>query len=143
MVGTRTIKGPNKSGHYAILNLPELKKELVISWAADGGKSNLNPKLGAKFAFDKCLKNIRNLHATPLGLVNCLNFGHPKDSMGALAETLDGLKERCKSNKIPIVGGNVSLYNAHKNHSIKPTPVLVLVGLKNKSYVQNKVNNDA
>src|SRR3989344_1770690 len=95
MVGTRTIKGPNKSGHYAILDLPELKKELVISWGSDEGKSDINPKLGAQFAFDRCLKNIRKLRATPLGLVNCLNFGHPKDSMEALAETLDGLKERC------------------------------------------------
>ena len=130
MVGTRTIKGPNKSGQYAILDLPEIKKELVISWASDEGKSNSNPKKGIQFAFDKCIQRIRKLRATPLALVNCLNFGHPKNSMGAFVETIEGLRERCESKKIPVVGGNVSLYNSHENHSIKPTPVLVMVGLR-------------
>ncbi|MCH8821093.1 hypothetical protein IID23_01060 [Patescibacteria group bacterium] len=130
MVGTRTVKGPNKSGQYAILDLPEIKKELVISWASDEGKSNSNPKKGIQFAFDKCIQRIRKLRATPLALVNCLNFGHPKNSMGAFVETIEGLRERCESKKIPVVGGNVSLYNSHENHSIKPTPVLVMVGLR-------------
>lgn len=68
-----------------------------------------------------------------LGITNCLNFGHPKDSIGAFSETIRALTARCKKFKIPIVGGNVSLYNAHGPHSIKPTPVLVMVGVRLRS----------
>ncbi len=131
MVGTRTLKGPDKPGHYAVLDLHEIGKKLVISWSSDEGRSNKNPRKGIEYAFDKCLKYQRKLKAKPLGITNCLNFGHPKDSMGAFAETIKGLRARSLRYKIPIVSGNVSLYNAHGNASIKPTPTLVMVGLAN------------
>lgn len=131
MVGTRTVKGPNKAGHYAILNLPEIGAELVMAWSSDEGKSDGSPSMGAEWAFDKCFSRLKSLSAKPLGMTNCLNFGHPRDSMGAFAETIDALARRCKKNNVPIVSGNVSLYNAHKNHSIKPTPVLIMAGIRN------------
>lgn len=130
MVGTRTIKGPDQPGHYAIVDLPEIKKELIISWSSDENRSDLDPKNGVEFAFDKCLSKIEKLGGKPLCLVNCLNFGHPKDSLGAFAKTIEALSARCKLKKVPIVGGNVSLYNSFKGKSIKPTPILVMVGIR-------------
>lgn len=130
MVGTRTLKGPNKPGHYAILDLPEVNKELVISWSSDEGRSDIDPKKGIEYAFDKCFKTLKREKAIPLGLTNCLNFGHPKDSIGAFAKTIEGLSSRSKKFGVPVVSGNVSLYNAHKNVSIKPTPVIVMVGTR-------------
>lgn len=130
MVGVRTLKGPNKPGHYAILDVPEIGKEIVIAWSSDEGLSDRNPARGIEHSFDLCRKQIRSLGATPLGITNCLNFGHPKESIGAFSETIRALTARCKKFKIPIVGGNVSLYNAHGLHSIKPTPVLVMVGIR-------------
>jgi len=130
-VGTRTIKGPNKSGNYAIVDLPEVGKQLIISWGSDEGTSDINPSKGIYRAFYKCLKRMKALGGKPLGLTNCLNFGHPKDSIGAFAETVGELAKLCRKENVPVVSGNVSLYNAYKNHSIKPTPILVMVGLKN------------
>ncbi|MDO8618824.1 MAG: phosphoribosylformylglycinamidine synthase subunit PurL [Candidatus Daviesbacteria bacterium] len=130
MVGTRTIKGPNAPGHYAILDLPEVGKELVVCWSSDEGRSNLNQAKGIEYAFDKCYDRLKKLKAKPLGLTNCLNFGHPETSMGAFVKTTEALSERAKSRKVPIISGNVSLYNASKNHSIKPTPILVMVGVR-------------
>ncbi len=130
MVGVRTIKGPNEPGNYAVLDLPEIRKELVLSWSSDEGISNINPTKGIYHAFDRCYSKLVRFKAKPLGLTNCLNYGHPKDSIGAFAETIEGLSERCKSHDVPVVGGNVSLYNAYKNHSIKPTPILVMVGIR-------------
>ena len=132
MVGTRTLKGPNQAGNYALMDIPEIGKELIITWSSDRGYSNINPKKGVEFAFDRCFDRIKNLGGRPLALVNCLNFGHPQDSMGAFVETVKSLKARCENKKVPVVGGNVSLYNAYKNHSIKPTLVLVMVGLRGK-----------
>lgn len=130
MVGTRTLKGPNTPGHYALLDVPEIGKKLCITWSSDAGFSNTHPTQGINRAFDACLKQLRQQKARPLGLINCLNFGHPRDSMGAFAETIDALAEKCIQTKIPVLGGNVSLYNAHGKHSIKPTPILVMVGIK-------------
>jgi len=132
MVGTRTIKGPNEPGHYAILDISEVDKELVVAWSSDEDRSNVSPTQGIKYAFDKCFSQLKSLSAKPLGLTNCLNFGHPRDSIGAFAETIDGLARRCKTADVPVISGNVSLYNAHGSHSIKPTPILVMVGVRNK-----------
>ncbi len=134
-VGTRTLKGPNKPGRFAILDLPEVPGELVISWSCDEGQSNYDPFKGVQHAFDTSYRRIIENGATPLGLTNCLNFGHPQDSMGAFVQTVEGLRERCLQFDVPVVGGNVSLYNAHTTetgviHSIKPTPTLLMIGLK-------------
>ena len=114
-IGCRTIKGPLKPGHYSILDLYEINKKLVITWGE---------------TFDICYNKMIELGGNPLGLINCMNFGHPQDSMGAFVEVLNDFNTKCKKYDIPIVGGNVSLYNATNNISIRPTPVLVMVGLK-------------
>ncbi len=132
MVGLRTIKGPNTPGRYAIIDVPEIGKEIVLAWSSDEGLSDSNPKRGVTHAFDACFKRLRSLSATPLGLTNCLNFGHPKDSIGAFQDTVYALKKCAEKRKVPIVGGNVSLYNAHGAHSIKPTPVIVMAGVRNR-----------
>lgn len=129
-VGTRTIKGPNQPGHFAILDLPEVGKQLVVCWSSDEGRSNLDPRRGIEYAFDKCINRMKKLKATPLGLTNCLNFGHPKESMGTFVQTIQALSSRAKSRKVPVISGNVSLYNASSDHSIKPTPILVMVGVR-------------
>src|SRR3989344_7596887 len=87
-VGTRTIKGPNKPGNYAMLSIPEVGKNLIITWSSDEEISNISPSKGINHAFDKCLRRIKVIGGTPLGLTNCLNFGHPKDSMGAFVQTI-------------------------------------------------------
>ena len=132
-VGTRTVKGPNLPENYAVLSLDEIEKEIVVSWSSDEGRSNENPIKGIKYAFEKCHKRLQEQKAIPLGLTNCLNFGNPKDSMGAFEKTIFGLKECCEEYEIPVVSGNVSLHNSSKNHSIKPTPILVMVGIREKS----------
>ena len=132
-VGTRTIKGPNMPGHFAILDIEEIDKELVVSWSSDEGKSDIDPAVGVNYAFKKALAYQRYLNAHPLGLTNCLNFGYPEDSMGAFAQTTEELAKVCKKYQVPVVSGNVSLYNGVSHGpSIKPTPILVMVGLRNK-----------
>lgn len=131
-VGTRTVKGPNQPGHFAILDIEEIDKEVVLSWSSDEGISDIDPKAGVKYAFDKAYRHIVDNGATPLGLTNCMNFGYPESSMGAFAQTIEGLAQRCRELEVPVVGGNVSLYNAPGDRSIKPTPVLVMAGLRRK-----------
>ena len=56
------------------------------------------------------------------GLINYLNYGHPKDSILELKNYLENVTVLCKKYDIPIVGGNVSLYNSTNDISIKPSP---------------------
>ena len=114
-IGCRTIKGPLQNGSYAVLNLFEINKHLVITWGNN---------------FDECYNEMIYQNAKPLGIVNCLNFGHPKDSMGDFKTLLDEFNQKCAKFEIPILGGNVSLYNATNGNSIKPTIVLVMIGIK-------------
>ena len=67
----------------------------------------------------------------PLCLVNCLNYGDPKDSLYEFKETVDTLNRNCLEYNIPIVGGNVSLYNTTGNDSIIGTPIFVMMGISN------------
>ena len=126
-IGCRTIKGPQQSNSFAILNIYEIKKHILITWGS---------------SVDECLKyvhcfnnkseetiNYEYKNAEPKAIVNCLNFGNPSDTMGDFSDIVDKLKSDCEKYKIPIVGGNVSLYNATDNVSIKPTPVLLMVSM--------------
>jgi phosphoribosylformylglycinamidine synthase len=67
----------------------------------------------------------------PLALVNCLNFGNPEhpEVMWQLSESIDGMAEACRALGVPVVGGNVSLYNESRGSDIDPTPVVGVVGL--------------
>ena len=75
--------------------------------------------------------NLACVGARPLGLVNCLNFGNPEhpEVMWQLSEAIDGMAEACRALGIPVVGGNVSLYNESRGQDIDPTPVVGMVGL--------------
>ncbi len=75
--------------------------------------------------------NLACVGARPVGLVNCLNFGNPEhpEVMWQLVESIDGMGEACRAFGIPVVGGNVSLYNESGGQDIDPTPVVGLVGV--------------
>ena len=113
-VGNRTIKGPDVSKSYSILDIPENNKKLIVCW--DEHPQNC-----------RCI--IEQLQGKPLCIVNCLNYGHPRDSMLEFVRYTKQLTEFCKKENIPVVGGNVSLYNSTDNESIKSTPIIVMLGL--------------
>jgi phosphoribosylformylglycinamidine synthase subunit PurL len=115
-LGGRTIKGPLEFGSYSILDLHEVGKKLYIVWAE---------------SCDECVIKIRKLDkdVEKLTVVNCMNFGHPKDCMGNFNNTIEQLTKECQQYNIPVVGGNVSLYNSTDGKSIPPTPIIMMIGL--------------
>lgn len=115
-VGNRTIKGPDKPGSYSVLDIPEANKKLVLTWGE---------------TFNECYVEMTiNQNSKPLGIINCLNFGHPQSSMYDFKQTVDDLNENCVKFNVPVLGGNVSLYNATNDVDIKPTPIFLMVGLR-------------
>jgi phosphoribosylformylglycinamidine synthase len=115
----------------------------VLSLAVDGGRGALavavdgngrrvacDPYAGAAEAVLECARNLACAGAEPLGLTNCLNFGNPEKPHVAwqLTGAVEGLRAACLALGVPVVGGNVSLYNEGPEGPIYPTPVVGMVG---------------
>jgi phosphoribosylformylglycinamidine synthase len=116
-IGNRTIKGPDQIGTYSIIKLPEVNKNLFVTWQSYNIDIISVNKLFNKF-------NVK-----PLCIVNCLNYGHPKEKINELSNFINVLSSFCNEYNIPIVGGNVSLYNSTDNKCITSTPVIVIIGI--------------
>jgi phosphoribosylformylglycinamidine synthase len=76
-------------------------------------------------------RNVACTGAEPLALTDCLNFGNPeKAEIGwELAEAIEGIAQAAEALGIPVVSGNVSLYNETEGRAIPPTPVVGCIGL--------------
>ncbi|MDQ2648010.1 MAG: phosphoribosylformylglycinamidine synthase subunit PurL [Actinomycetota bacterium] len=91
----------------------------------------LDPRQGTALVVAEAVLNLACVGARPLGLVNCLNFGNPEhpEIMWQLSEAIDGMGEACRAFSMPVVGGNVSLYNESLGTNIHPSPVVGVLGV--------------
>ncbi len=91
----------------------------------------LDPRAGTRLVVAESALNVACAGARPVALVNCLNFGNPEhpEVMWQLSECIDGMAEACRALSLPVIGGNVSLYNESGGADIDPTPVLGVLGL--------------
>jgi phosphoribosylformylglycinamidine synthase len=113
----------------AVLALPG-GGAIAVSIDGNGRRVACDPRAGAAEAVYECSANLACVGAEPLGLTNCLNFGNPEKPHVAwqLVEAVEGLAEACEALGVPVVGGNVSLYNEAPAGPIFPTPVVAMVG---------------
>ncbi len=105
----------------------------AIALSTDGNSRwcALDPRAGARLVVAESALNVACTGARAVALVNCLNFGNPEHPavMWQLSEAIDGMSEACRALGIPVVGGNVSLYNESMGTDIDPTPVVGTLGL--------------
>lgn len=129
IVGSRTVRRPEQAD-AAVLQLPEAGNAIAVSIDGNGRRVACDPYQGTIDAVLECAQNLACVGAEPLGLTNCLNFGNPEKPVGAwqLDRAVSGLADTCKALGVPVVGGNVSLYNEGPDGPIYPTPVVGMVG---------------
>ena len=129
IVGSRTVRRPEAAA-AAVLQIPEAGASIAISIDGNGRRVACDPYRGTVEAVLECAANLACVGAEPLGLTNCLNFGNPEKPAVAwqLDRSTQGLADACEALGIPVVGGNVSLYNETDRGPIYPTPVVGLVG---------------
>ncbi|MEL6946746.1 MAG: phosphoribosylformylglycinamidine synthase subunit PurL [Pseudomonadota bacterium] len=86
---------------------------------------------GGKQAVAECYRNLVATGAMPLAATDNLNFGNPEkpEIMGQFVAAIEGIGEACTALDMPIVSGNVSLYNETNGEAILPTPTIAGVGL--------------
>jgi phosphoribosylformylglycinamidine synthase subunit PurL len=129
VVGSRTARRPEQAD-AAVLMLPEADGAIAVSIDGNGRRVACDPYAGAVEAVLECVANLACVGAEPLGLTNCLNFGNPEKPAVAwqLDRAVSGIADACRALEIPVVGGNVSLYNETERGPIYPTPVVGIVG---------------
>jgi phosphoribosylformylglycinamidine (FGAM) synthase-like enzyme len=125
----QTVVGPG--GDATVLRVNDTKKGLALSVDGPGRMCELDPRTGAHLAVAEAARNVACAGGVPRALVNCLNFGDPgrEHVMWQFSEVIDGMAEMCEALSLPVVGGNVSFYNATDGVDIFPTPVLGVVGV--------------
>jgi len=129
VVGSRTVRRP-EAADAAVLQIPEAGNAIAVSIDGNGRRVACDPYAGTIEAVLECAQNLACVGAEPLGLTNCLNFGNPEKPAPAwqLDRAVSGLADVCNALGVPVVGGNVSLYNEGPEGPIYPTPVVGMVG---------------
>jgi phosphoribosylformylglycinamidine synthase subunit PurL len=128
LVQSRTVRRPGLDG--AVLRLLPSHRGLAVS--LDGPRvGELDPIAAGLGAVLGAAMNVACAGGEPLALTDCLNFGNPeKPEIGwELAQAIEGIAEAAEALGIPVVSGNVSLYNETDGRAIPPTPVVGCVGL--------------
>jgi phosphoribosylformylglycinamidine synthase len=129
LVGSGTVVRPG--GDAAVVRLTPSNRAIAVSLDGNGRRTWLDPRRGGMSAVCEAARNVACTGARPAAVTNCLNFGNPEDpEIGyELAEAIDGMATACRALGLPVVSGNVSLYNEHDGRPIPPTPVVGVVGV--------------
>ena len=127
-VGIRTVIKPGFDA--SVLRLDNGKS---LSVKIDGNPKHcyIDPRQGAIGCFEEACRNVICTGATPVGMVDHLQFGNPEDPeiFWTFMESIEGITDFAKSLSIPCVGGKVSFYNETSDGPIKPTPLIGVLGL--------------
>ena len=134
MVGADTVQRPG--GDAAVVRIHGTEQALAISTDVTPRYCFVDPVEGGRQAIAECYRNLTAVGAKPLAATDCMNFGNPQrpEIMGQFVGCIEGMADACKALDMPIVSGNVSLYNETKNEdgsgsAILPTPAIGGIGL--------------
>jgi phosphoribosylformylglycinamidine synthase subunit PurL len=129
-----TVVGPGRDAALLRLagpGLPFSERGIALSTDSNPRWCALDPKNGTAWTVAESVANLACVGATAKAVVNCLNFGNPEhpEVMWQLSESIDGMALACNELGLPVIGGNVSLYNESGGSDIDPTPVVGLLGV--------------
>lgn len=126
-------------------NFPEEIREvgLGVSLAQNPHYGLIDSYWGAAMAVVDAIAKIASVGAAPVAISDCLCFGNPEKpaQMGEFVEAIRGISDACRAirlkefpdHPIPVVAGNVSLYNETRDGSIPPSPMIGCVGRIDKA----------
>ncbi|MEZ0284267.1 MAG: phosphoribosylformylglycinamidine synthase subunit PurL, partial [Thermoleophilia bacterium] len=129
LVGANTVRRPG--GDAAVVRLPGSDRAIALTTDCAERHCELDPRGGGRASVLEAARNLACVGARPIAATDCLNFANPeKGSTGwRLAEAIAGMSEALTALSVPVVSGNVSLYNESAGRAIYPTPVVGMMGL--------------
>ena len=127
-VQVNTVQGPG--GDAAVLRVKGTPTGLAVTIDGNGQYCYLDPFAGGAIAVAEAARNLACVGAEPLAITNCLNFGNPEksDVYYQFEGVIRGIAAACEALDVPVVSGNVSLYNETRGQPIYPTPMVGMVG---------------
>ena len=128
-VQTNTLQAPG--GDAAVLRVKGTGKGIAMSTDGNGRYCYLDPFVGGIIAVAEACRNLTCVGAEPLAITDCLNFGNPErpEVYYQLEQCIEGMTKACEALGVPVISGNVSLYNETRGDAIWPTPVVGSLGL--------------
>lgn len=128
-VQTNTVAAPGADA--AVLRVKGTSKGLALSTDGNGRLCYLDPYVGGMIAVAEACRNVSCAGAEPIALTDCLNFGNPEkpETYYQLEQCILGMAEACRALNVPVISGNVSLYNETHGEGIYPTPIIGCLGL--------------
>ena len=141
-VGINTLVLPGSDA--CVLRVKGTRRAIAIATDGNGRQVLLDPRRGAAMAVCEAARNVSCAGGRPLGVTDCLNFGSPErpEILWQFVEAVEGIAQACRALELPVVGGNVSLYNETVGpreamspsassgiQAVLPTPVIGVVGL--------------
>ena len=135
-VQANTVVAPGR-GDAAVLVLreshggPATRRGIAAATDGNSRMTWLDPFVGGQLAVAEACRNVACVGAEPIALTDCLNFGNPErpEVYYQLEECIKGMADACRALGVPVVSGNVSLYNEGEKQAIYPTPVVGALGL--------------
>jgi phosphoribosylformylglycinamidine synthase len=127
---TNTVVGPGADA--AVLRVKEAApRGIAVATDGDGVKAFLDPFAGGALAVAEATRNVACTGAKPVAITDCLNFGNPErpDVYFQLEECVRGMAAACETLGVPVISGNVSLYNESDGVAVYPTPVIGALGV--------------
>ena len=124
-----TMRRPGNDA--AVLRIKDGPKGLALTTDVTPRYCEADPFEGGKQAVAEAWRNLTAVGATPLAITDNLNFGNPErpEIMGQFVGCVRGIADACRALDVPVVSGNVSLYNETNGRAILPTPTIGAVGL--------------
>ncbi len=129
-IQTDTVVAPGDAD-AAVVRIKGHAEAIALAIDCNSRYCFLDPYEGARLAVAEASRNVSCVGGQPLGVTNCLNFGNPERPAGAwqLGQAVKGMAAACRDLNVPVVSGNVSLYNQTNEQPIMPTPVIGCVGV--------------
>jgi phosphoribosylformylglycinamidine synthase II len=126
---TNTVVGPGADA--AVMRVKGTRRAIALATDGSGRLCYLDPYVGGAMAVAEAARNVVCVGAEPLAVTDCLNFGNPErlDVYYQLEQVISGMAEAGRALNVPVVSGNVSLYNETSGEAVYPTPVVGMLGL--------------
>jgi phosphoribosylformylglycinamidine synthase II len=129
-VGNNTVVSPGQ-GDAGVLRIKGTTLGLALTTDVNPRWCYLDPYRGGALAVAEAARNLSCVGARPLAVTNCLNFGNPERPEVAhqMVEAIRGMSDACRVLGVPVISGNVSLYNESESQAIYPTPAVGMAGV--------------
>ena len=124
-----TVIGPGADA--ALLRIKGTSKGIALVTDGNGRLCYLNPHDGGAIAVAEACRNLVCVGTEPVALTDGLNFGNPErpEVYYQMEQVIAGIGDACRALEVPIISGNVSLYNETRGEAIYPTPIIGALGL--------------